>query len=159
MSLFTFRNNFWRSRKYISRVSSFIIVCRIYICLLGVTFKLFHVLNFNTAGLMLLKINAHFTFLLILLFFYFSEEFLKKCQKNLRDNFSECLKSRERKARSGADASALPKCKLFTQMIFLKDSIPNRPTTSNVCYCFQTRAKQAVGVYWPRYLFTRINRA
>ena len=89
-----------------------------------------HVLNFNIAGL---NIIAHFTFLLILLFyFYFLEEFLKKCWKNLRDNFSKCLKSRERKTRSGAEASTLPKCKLFTQMLFLKDSILNRPTASNV---------------------------
>ena len=87
-----------------------------------------HVLNFNIAGL---NIIAHFTFLLILLF-YFLEEFLKKCWKNLRDNFSKCLKSRERKTRSGAEASTLPKCKLFTQMLFLKDSILNRPTASNV---------------------------
>ena len=87
-------------------------------------------LNFNIAGL---NIIAHFTFLLILLFyFYFLEEFLKKCWKNLRDNFSKCLKSRERKTRSGAEASTLPKCKLFTQMLFLKDSILNRPTASNV---------------------------
>ena len=85
-------------------------------------------LNFNIAGL---NIIAHFTFLLILLF-YFLEEFLKKCWKNLRDNFSKCLKSRERKTRSGAEASTLPKCKLFTQMLFLKDSILNRPTASNV---------------------------
>ena len=62
---------------------------------------------------------------------YFLEEFLKKCGKNLRDNFSKCLKSRERKPRSGAEASALPKCKLFTQMLFLKDSILNCLTTSN----------------------------
>ena len=84
-------------------------------------------LNFNIAGL---NIIAHFTFLLILLF-YFLEEFLKNCWKNLRDNFSKCLKSRERKTRSGAEASTLPKCKLFTQMLLLKDSILNRPTASN----------------------------
>ena len=48
------------------------------------------------------------------------------------DNFSKCLKSRERKTRSGAEALTLPKCKLFTQMVSLKDSIVNRPTTSIV---------------------------
>ena len=85
-------------------------------------------LKFNIAGL---NIIAHFTFLLILLL-YFLEEFLKKCSKNLRDNFSKCLKSRERKTRSGAEASALRKCKLFTQMLFLKDTILNCPTASNV---------------------------
>ena len=57
---------------------------------------------------------------------------MKKCWENLRDNFSKCLKSRERKTRSGAEASTLPKRKLFTQMLFLKDSILNHPTASNV---------------------------
>ena len=57
---------------------------------------------------------------------------MKKCWKNLRDNFSKCLKSRERKTRSGAEASTLHKCKLFTQMLVLKDPILNRPTASNV---------------------------
>ena len=60
------------------------------------------------------------------------EGFLKKCWKNVRDNFSKCLKSRERKTKSGTEASTLPKCKLFTQMLFLKDSILKRPTASNV---------------------------
>ena len=83
-----------------------------------------HFVGVALKGLMLLNIIAHFAFLLILLF-YFLEEFLKKCWKNLRDNFSKCLKSREKKARSGAEASTLPKCKLSTQMLFLKDSILN----------------------------------
>ena len=57
---------------------------------------------------------------------------MKKCWKNFRDNFSKWLKSRERKTISGAETSTIPKCKLFTQMLFLKDSILNRTTTSNV---------------------------
>ena len=82
---------------------------------------------------MLLNIIPHFTFLLILLFyFYFLEEFLKKYWENLRENFSKCLKSKERKTRSGAEVSTLPKSKLFTQTLFLKDSILSRLTTSNV---------------------------
>ena len=82
---------------------------------------------------MLLNIIPHFTFLLILLFyFYFLEEFLTKYWKNLRENFSKCLKSKERKTRSGAEVPALPKSKLFTQILFLKDSILSRLTTSNV---------------------------
>ena len=82
---------------------------------------------------MSLTIIAHFTFLLTLLFyFYLLQEFLKQCWRNLRDNFSKCLKNRERKTRSGAEVSTLPKSKLFTQMVFLKDSILNRPVTSNV---------------------------
>ena len=115
---------------YISPFSNLIIVWRIYICILGVHFKFFQVLNFNTACLMLLNINAHFSFLLILLFFL--EKLWKKCWKNLRDNFSKCLESGERKTRSGAEASTLPECKLFTQMLFLRDSKLNRRTTSNV---------------------------
>ena len=74
---------------------------------------------------MLLNVITHLSF-------YFLEEFLKKYWKNLRDNFSKFLKSRERNSRSRAEASTWPKCKLFTQTLFLKDSILNRPTTSNV---------------------------
>ena len=47
-------------------------------------------------------------------------------------NYSKCLKSRERKTSSGVEPSALPKCKLFTQMLFVKNSILNLPTASNV---------------------------
>ena len=138
-----------------------IIVWRIYICLLGVNFKFFHVLNFNKAGLNLSwrrllsyrnqsidlpsksmdwflydnelrhenvnVIKYYCTFYsFINLTFLFLEEFLKKCWKNLRDNFSKCLKSRERKTRSVVETSTLPKCKLSTQMLFLKDSILNQ---------------------------------
>ena len=34
--------------------------------------------------------------------------------------------------RSGAAAGKLPKCKMFDQMTFIKDSVTNRPTTSNL---------------------------
>ena len=34
--------------------------------------------------------------------------------------------------RSGAEARKLPKCKMFDQMTFIKDSVTNRPTTSNL---------------------------
>ena len=47
-------------------------------------------------------------------------------------NYSKCLKSRERKTSSGVEPSALPKCELFTQMLFVKNSILNLPTASNV---------------------------
>ena len=74
------------------------------ICLLNVHFKFFHVLNFNTAGLVLLNIIAHFTFLSILLVL-FLEEFLKKCWKSLKGIVSKCQKSRGTKKKSGAEAS------------------------------------------------------
>ena len=88
-------------------------------------FQLSYVLSFNATSLMLLNVITHLSL-------YFLEEFLKKCWKDLRDNFSKCLKSRERKSRPGAEASTWPKCKLFTQTLFLKDSILKHPTTSNV---------------------------
>ena len=47
-------------------------------------------------------------------------------------NYSKCLKSRERKTSSGVEPSALPKCELFTQMLFVKNSVLNLPTASNV---------------------------
>ena len=74
---------------------------------------------------------THFTFLLMLIF-YFLKDLLKKCWKDIKDNFFKCLKSRDRKTRSGAEASTLPKCKLLPQMLFLENSILNRPVTSHV---------------------------
>ena len=58
--------------------------------------------------------------------------FLKKVWKNLKDNFSKCQKRRERMQRSGAEAQNLPKCKLFAQLMFIRDTIANRPTVSNI---------------------------
>ena len=59
---------------------------------------------------------------------------MKKCWNNLRDNFFKCWKSNKKKTKSGADASILPICKLFTHFIFLNDSILIRLTTSNVIH-------------------------
>ena len=47
-------------------------------------------------------------------------------------NYSKCFKSRERKTSSGVEVSALPKCELFTQTVFVKNSILNLPTARNV---------------------------
>ena len=60
-----------------------------YISLLGVEFQCLHVLSFNTTDLMSFNVITHFNSC-------FVGELWKKC-KNLRDNFSKCLKSRERK--------------------------------------------------------------
>ena len=67
-----------------------------------------------------------------MLIFYFLVELLKKCSKNIRGNFSKCLKSRDRKTRSGAEAYTLPKCELLTQMLFLENSILNRAVSGHV---------------------------
>lgn len=34
--------------------------------------------------------------------------------------------------RSGAAAGKLPKCKLFDQLVFIRDTVANRPTISNI---------------------------
>ena len=34
--------------------------------------------------------------------------------------------------RSGAAAGKLPKCRLFDQLTFLRDTVANRPTISNI---------------------------
>ena len=50
----------------------------------------------------------------------------------MRDGMSKCLKRRESLSKSGAGASRLPTCKLFEQLLFLKDTLLNRPTESNI---------------------------
>ena len=62
----------------------------------------------------------------------FLADVLKMVQKNLRDGMSKCLKRREVMSKSGAGASRLPTCRLFEQLMFLKDVLLNRPTKSNV---------------------------
>ena len=43
-----------------------------------------------------------------------------------------CMKNREKMTRSGAEASTLPTCKLFTQLLFIKDTVLNHPTATNI---------------------------
>ena len=57
---------------------------------------------------------------------------MKRTWKNLRDGLSKCIKKRELMTRSGAAAGKLPKCKLFDQLQFLRDSVSNKATVSNV---------------------------
>ena len=57
---------------------------------------------------------------------------MKRTWKNLRDGLSKCIKKRELLTRSGAAAGKLPKCKLFDQLQFLRDSVSNKATVSNV---------------------------
>lgn len=42
------------------------------------------------------------------------------------------MKKRERMTRSGAGAATLPRCKLFDQLLFIKDTVLNRPSISNI---------------------------
>ena len=57
---------------------------------------------------------------------------MKKTWKNMKDNFSKCFKKRERMTRSGAPAATLPKYRLFDQLLFIRDTVANRPTVSNI---------------------------
>ncbi|XP_046862378.1 uncharacterized protein LOC124455802 [Xenia sp. Carnegie-2017] len=52
--------------------------------------------------------------------------------KRLRENFRKCLKKRELESRSGAEAKKLPTCAFFVELSFLRDSVSNRKSTSNV---------------------------
>lgn len=63
---------------------------------------------------------------------FFLETFLKKTWKNLRDGLSKCVKKRELLTRSGTGTSKLPICKLYKQLLFLKDSVSNRKSDSNL---------------------------
>ena len=52
--------------------------------------------------------------------------------KNFKENLSKCLKKRELMTRSGAASQTLPECKLFNELLFLKDKVTNQPTVSNL---------------------------
>ncbi len=58
-------------------------------------------------------------------------EDLKRIWKNFKEHLSKCLKKCDLMTRSGASASALPECKLFHQLLFLRDKVTNRKTESN----------------------------
>ena len=53
---------------------------------------------------------------------------------------SKCLKKRELATRSGAGASRLPVCRLYEQLQFLRDTLVNRPTASNVSVELNSRS-------------------
>ena len=71
------------------------------------------------------------------------EEALKKRWKNLRDGFQKCCKKIDNMTRSGAGASKLPTCKCFVQLQFLRDSVSNRPTQSNMIQQEESNTTQA----------------
>ncbi|XP_046863507.1 uncharacterized protein LOC124457274 [Xenia sp. Carnegie-2017] len=59
-------------------------------------------------------------------------DILKRRWKNLRDGMMRCLKKIKDAEKSGAGASKTPSCKLFENLLFLKDFVSNRETTSNI---------------------------
>ena len=78
-----------------------------------------------------MKINS-----VLFMSFYYSifliGEVLKRRWKNLRDGMMRCLKKINEGQKSGAGASKMPTCKLFDQLLFLRDFVSNRETTSNI---------------------------
>ena len=62
--------------------------------------------------------------------------FLQKQLKYLKYNLKKCLGRRSKLTKSGAPASALPKCNYFEVMQFLHDKTANKPTESNLCLIF-----------------------
>ena len=64
--------------------------------------------------------------------FCFAAEKLKSRWKNLRDGFVKCLKKLGEASKSGSSATKIHYCQYFEQLLVLKDSVSNRPSTSNV---------------------------
>ena len=50
----------------------------------------------------------------------------------LRKNYRKCLAKREKATRSGAAAKKLPTCNFFVELSFLRDTLLNRTTESNL---------------------------
>ena len=65
------------------------------------------------------------------LFFFIAKEAKLEWSK-LRENFRKCLKRREVATRSGSGKTQLPSCQFFKELLFIKDTVSNRPTSSNV---------------------------
>ena len=88
---------------------------------------------------MLLNIIAHFTFFLVLRFyFYFLEEFLKKCWKILETIFPNAWKVDKERQDQGQRHPHYLNVNYSLKCFFLKDSILNRPTISNVVSNYQS---------------------
>ena len=65
--------------------------------------------------------------------FFISADVLKKEWGKLRDNYRKTLSKREKATRSGAgNKKALPACNFFAELSFLRDSMVNRSSVSNI---------------------------
>ena len=69
---------------------------------------------------------------------------LKRRWKNLRDGMMRCLKKINEVQKSGASASKMPTCKLFDQLLFLRDFVSNRETNSNITLPCETSINDLV---------------
>ena len=50
----------------------------------------------------------------------------------MRENYCKCLKKRELKSWSGTGSTKLSVCNFFTELQFLKDTLKNKPSDSNL---------------------------
>ena len=66
------------------------------------------------------------------MFIMFLEKVLIRKWKYLRDGMMKCLKKIEVENRSGSAAHRTPTCKHFDMLLFLKDSMSNRSTETNI---------------------------
>ncbi len=62
----------------------------------------------------------------------FIGEIIKAEWEKLRENYRKCLTKREKATRSGAAAKKLPTCNFFAELSFLRDTLLNRRTESNL---------------------------
>ena len=65
-------------------------------------------------------------------FHIYSEDVLKKRWKNLRDGMMKFIKKIDAATRSGSGSSRLPTCKYFESLLFIRDTVSNKPTESNL---------------------------
>lgn len=64
--------------------------------------------------------------------FCISVEDAKRKWKNLTDGFKKCLDRERDQGKSGAAYSKTPTCRLYKELLFLRDVISNRSTASNI---------------------------
>lgn len=62
----------------------------------------------------------------------FIVEVIKLEWEKLKDNYRKCLNKREKATRSGAGTKKLPTCNFFIGLSFLRDTLVNRKTESNL---------------------------
>ena len=62
----------------------------------------------------------------------FIGEIIKAEWEKLRENYRKCLTKREKATRSGAAAKKLPTCNFFAELSFLRDTLLNQRTESNL---------------------------
>lgn len=59
-------------------------------------------------------------------------EVIKLEWEKLKENYRKCINKREKATRSGAGTKKLPTCNFFVELSFLRDTLVNRKTDSNL---------------------------